>query len=289
MFRITLLKVFAVSLGVAIAACEHRRIMPACAHVLPNSAWVTSDRLTHAPKLQDKQDVKIKQPSQAEIKKLINALGDKIFKARESAMARLTEIGLPALGALQVAAKKGDLETQLRAKSIIKKLNAIEVNGLVFKVVTGKEWIAIWNDTTTFSVKLEITNTMDKPCRLALEGKVWLRLKDAKGQHVFENTTERAQAGAGDPISPPLSQNQCYTVVHHVLVGTTGLDKLGFTWQDPFAVRRIALADFKPGTFHLTFDYSNYVQVEEGGAPFWTGSVETIAQSIDISYVIPKK
>ncbi|HYV38258.1 MAG TPA: hypothetical protein VE988_21420, partial [Gemmataceae bacterium] len=59
-------------------------------------------------------------PNQAEIKKLIELLGAREFKAREAAMARLNEIGLPALDALQDAEENAaSLEIRQRAGLLI--------------------------------------------------------------------------------------------------------------------------------------------------------------------------
>jgi HEAT repeat protein len=67
----------------------------------------------------------VKPPDAKQIQQLIDELGSKDFQSRERAARRLTEIGTPALPALQEALKNGDAEVRRRVEKIIDSIKFI--------------------------------------------------------------------------------------------------------------------------------------------------------------------
>ncbi|HYV35453.1 MAG TPA: hypothetical protein VE988_07105 [Gemmataceae bacterium] len=238
---------------------------------------------------QEKPIADKKQASDADINKLIAGLGNSSFKVREDALQRLTGIGLPALQALQDAAAKGDLETKLRAQLIIKKLNAVQANGLIFKLVVdpvckvpapkAKEV-----GSAAIDIRLEVTNMTDKAFRLSA-GSFYIYLIDPDGKEVQNKVTSKSRTLLNAPMpmpSVPLAKKGRATILRKMMVAGDGL--FGFAMsQNFFQPPAQGLRKYPAGTYFVSVAYSNYFHAEDPGDPYWTGEVKLDPQPIWIS------
>jgi hypothetical protein len=133
------------------------------------------------------------EPREAELARLVKQLGHDDFFEREAATKRLTEIGEPALAALQQAKTSDDPEVQIRAEQVITAIVAplndkLCVEQLRFTGHTGE----VWNVSVSADGKRLLTSSIDKT----------LRLWDAhtgKELRVFEGHTERIVGAALSP------------------------------------------------------------------------------------------
>jgi hypothetical protein len=115
--------------------------------------------------------------SEMEINKLVAGLGDRDFIVREKSTARLKEVGLPALQYLQDTLDSANLETRLRAETLVTEIRTgnrlpTRVKALEFKLVVNKiEWkIPESGGKTTIEIKLEVTNVGKAISNLYLPG-----------------------------------------------------------------------------------------------------------------------
>ncbi|HYV39732.1 MAG TPA: hypothetical protein VE988_28850, partial [Gemmataceae bacterium] len=93
----------------------------------------------------------------AEIKKLIEDLGNPSFKIRENANKRLADMGKPAFNALKEAEKSTDAEIRERAKLLV---NGILVSDRVPTIVKGLEFEIVIEDGG--QPHRMVTNTLTK-------------------------------------------------------------------------------------------------------------------------------
>ncbi|HYV39605.1 MAG TPA: HEAT repeat domain-containing protein [Gemmataceae bacterium] len=233
------------------------------------AAWTP---FTFAP-----QSPKTPPVSEAEIKKLIAQLDNSSFKVREEALSKLAEIGPPALPALRQVAKNGSEGARQRAAVLIEKCHVVKMKGLTFKLVVPRNVSLKKGKGSHFVVKLEISNTTDNPCWLALKDKLYLRLKDKKGPDVFNGGVSKQHTFIeAEDIS--LAGRQSDAIFLHVLVSPGG-SGLRFAWVDPFGGIHDANRDCL-GPYEFSVMYSNFVQDQKNGIPYWLGDVEAGAEPI---------
>src|SRR5262249_15725988 len=102
-------------------------------------------------------------PSAAEIKNLVEQLGDGSFQEREKATELLDSIGGPALEAVRKGVKDGDAEVQRRGLELIKKIEKrVEADtilkpkklSLKFKDTPVNEAVDVINKKTGYAIQL---------------------------------------------------------------------------------------------------------------------------------------
>jgi hypothetical protein len=145
--------------------------------------------------------------TQLEIDQRITELGDDDFQVRQKAARRLAEIGVPALDALGEAEAKGDPETKLRARLLIREISTTHrvPPRLEFKLIVEKEWATPKpGENTAIDIRLQVTNSTDSVCRLYLDKAVKVILQDSTGKEL-RSTGGRQRKMAAAIISSPLS------------------------------------------------------------------------------------
>ena len=120
---------------------RHFRLIRIVAFLLPLLSMLVSPQLSfgglQAPA------VAVQDDRMAEINGLIRDLRDPKFVVRETASKKLTEIGIPAVAALKLAAKSDTLEVQVRANSILSIIQLDRSSGLSeSEQATVKQFVA---------------------------------------------------------------------------------------------------------------------------------------------------
>ena len=128
-------------------------------------------------------------PNESEVAKLVRQLGDDDFAKREAASKHLTEIGEPALEALQAARKSNDAEVRRRAEEAFDNIMK-QLCGEVVRF-SGHQG-AVWNVLLTPDGKHVVSCGEDKTLRL------W-ELSTGKQERLFTGHTGKV---LGIAVSP---------------------------------------------------------------------------------------
>src|SRR5580765_2513582 len=236
---------------------------------------------TFAPQLPSpSQESKV---SEVEIERLISQFGDENFKIREGTTKRLTEIGLPALDALEKAeANSADRETQQRAAALakyVRRANRLptKVAGIEFKLITQREWpIPPSKSKTSVQVELQITNNSGSVCRFHEE--VAVHLADSNGKPLKIQVTQIKDV-------PPLAfhkveKNQTLKIPLNISLLRVGQDADVF-YQHPTGNIPWAMRGLSKGSYRLSVVYANsHPQLDGSGVPAWIGTAETLDEVI---------
>jgi hypothetical protein len=148
-------------------------------------------------------------PSKETIDKLIEQMGSDTFAEREKAMKELAAIGVPALEALQKAAKSDDAEIRKRAESLIPK---IEIQAESIRVLKPKRVHLVYKDTplpeavADFRKKSGYQIHLHDPDEKLKERKITLDTGDTTFWHalaLFRDKAELTEASMEDLMRAP--------------------------------------------------------------------------------------
>jgi hypothetical protein len=222
------------------------------------------------------------QRHQPEIKKLIDELGSGSFAAREAATKRLELIGLPALDALQKAEEKAKGEVRARSAMLVKKIRvahhlATRVNGVEFKLIVDKEWIAPQKEGQNVVIlTLEITNTTKTSYRF--EQDAYLVLLSSNGTNVLHGAGQDIQVLTDPVVIGP--EKRFLMLFKADLQLYKGELILYFEERSSHMWRARGLSK---GTYRAYLTYqSSTIPGLEAGIPFWTGISDTNTETITI-------
>jgi hypothetical protein len=218
-----------------------------------------------------------------EVCKNIRDLGDKDFRVRETATKRLTEIGLRALTALEQAEENSDAEIRHRAAMITNEVRAKNhlpprINGLEFRLVADKEWLAPRvGEETEFGIRLEITNITNTTCRIALYNTIQFVLIDSGGKELVCGQGQ-LHAMSTPKVSGPLAKNQTCAMVFE---GRLRMSKgtVTFSCEDAFSCWCVRPGLAK-GTYQLVVLYANHGQPASTSEPCWVGSARIVREVV---------
>ena len=228
-----------------------------------------------------------------EIATLVTQLGDGAYAIREKAMKRLTEVGVPALTALQDVEEKGALETRNRAAILVKNIRRaaglpIRVNGIEFSIVTPRKWLipksaftgqlpTRWlnqkpGEETQVEFELKITNTTNTPHRFFLLLREKLLLITSKGTLFPASGGGYWSRTVWPEVSPLLRKHDSYTLSYKAKLILLSSGITIYCW-DPFNVSW-EIQPLPEGTHRLTLVYENDQRESDNGDILWVGKAE---------------
>jgi hypothetical protein len=226
-------------------------------------------------------------PTEKELLRLIQQLGDDQFSIREKASQNLKKAGVPALNLLRKASRSEDADVRNRAKEIIENIEV--ANGIVaeggteFQIVAAHTWSAPPSGgKKTGQLSLKITNWNDEKYCFYLVDTVQVLLLNSHGK-VLECKGGRDGTTRGVTFSPALAKGDSYTVSFFCPelsldsddkdLRLSGSDGFGGIWY----YDKLSL-----GKYFISMKYEYRENFKKAGVSVWKGKVETRMREIVI-------
>jgi hypothetical protein len=210
---------------------------------------------------------------------LLSALGDNTYQKRQEAMKRHSEIGVPALQALQITEEQNaELERRQRAAFLVRSIRQEHglprrVSGLEFSLVGSKKWsIPKRGEVSRVQLGLNVNNTTAHDCRVLIGHAIGLFFTDTKGVALPRQCL--GVEGGSDQSWQTLPRHGSFTwLIHGRLAWHRDrneelcfyCDLEGVMWE---------YAGFFGGRFRLMLDYGNNKERALDGDPLWVGAFE---------------
>jgi len=224
-------------------------------------------------------------PTDAEIKRLITALGDESFRVREDATKRLIEIGMPAFEPLLEAKRKVEPETWRRAEAIIDAIGVanrfVIVDDMMFRLTSDKKWIISRKQQETIKVSLEITNLSDTPRDLNDNALLFGVVTDKRGRELSRELDR--EHPYKECYSTTLKKNEMAVISFKGRAPWTSGRVCDLIFRDDFG--RTWRCDSLPGgDYFLKLVYDNRLFVRQGsrGGHGWEHIATTPSEVIRI-------